>query len=381
MDSFIRSRFSRRLLLSYVLVILVSVGILALTSNLAIPSYFDNHMRSMGAGMAGMMGDTTNSSMMGSLYEDFRIVFTQSLLLGIVVALLVAVLVSALISRRVVAPVQQMMLASQRIAEGRFDERVNLPGSVQGRALDELDQLAYSFNRMAEQLEQIERRRSELIGDVSHELRTPLSAIKGSMEALEDGVLTPDAETFRQIQKEASRMERLVEDLQELSRVEAHAFTLNLQPLPLQPLVAEVTRHLEHTARSKGITVLVDLPASLPVVMLDEDRMRQVMTNLLGNALQYSPVNGRVEISAYQQAQELVISVRDEGIGIPAEHLKLIFTRFYRVDKSRSRDYGGSGIGLTIARHLVEAHGGELWAESQGEGKGSTFFFTLRVSA
>jgi histidine kinase len=212
---------------------------------------------------------------------------------------------------------------------------------------------------------------------VAHELRTPLATIKGSMEGLLDGVLPAEAATFQQIYHEADRLQRLVYDLQELSRVEAGAFELKRRPAHIRDLVEATAARLGRQFEEKGVALETDVPADLPPVPLDEDRVGQVLINLVGNALQYTPSGGRVRVAACRQAGELRVAVSDSGIGIAPEHLSLIFTRFYRVDRSRSRAGGGSGIGLTIAKHLVEAHGGHIWAESAGPGQGSTFTFTL----
>jgi histidine kinase len=245
---------------------------------------------------------------------------------------------------------------------------------------DELGTLAMSFNRMAEKLEQTEQMRRQLIGDVSHELRTPLTAIKGSMEGLIDGVLPADAATFEQIHQEAARLERLVDDLQELSRVEARAYQLDLQSIQIEDLITATVTRLQGQFEAKGVTLLTDLPSNLPAVQADHDRLSQVLTNLIGNALQYTPEGGKVTVLTAPVGNEVLVSVADTGVGIASEHLAQIFNRFYRVDKSRSRAGGGSGIGLTIARFLVEAHGGRIWAESPGADQGSTFTFTLPIT-
>jgi histidine kinase len=217
-----------------------------------------------------------------------------------------------------------------------------------------------------------------LIGDVSHELRTPLTAIKGSMEALIDGVLPATPETFQQIQGEAERLNRLVDDLQELSRVEARAYALDVRSLDVPTLIQAVVKRLSHLAQSKHISLQLNLASDLPHIRADEDRTIQVLTNLTANALQYTPENGKIIISAKQVNQAVQFTIQDTGIGIPPEHLAHIFDRFYRVDKSRSRQSGGgSGIGLTIARALVDTQGGRVWAESTGDGQGSTFAFLL----
>jgi histidine kinase len=290
-------------------------------------------------------------------------------------SVLAALLVSWFLSRRIVAPVQILTDASQRIADGHYAERVKVEGA------DEIAQLAARFNQMATQLEQVESMRRQLIGDVTHELRTPLTSIKGYMEGLVDGVLPATPDTFNQIHHEADRLSRLVDDLQELSRVEAKAYSLDLRSIAVSNLVQTTVKRLSPQATAKRIAFRSNLPADLPPVQADEDRITQVLVNLVANAIQYTPEGGEVTISAARQADEVHISVKDTGIGIPPEHLANLFTRFYRVDKSRSRNAGGgSGIGLTIARHLVEAHGGRIWAESKGDGQGSIFTFSLKIA-
>jgi two-component system sensor histidine kinase BaeS len=252
---------------------------------------------------------------------------------------------------------------------------------VQVSGSDELAQLGTRFNQMAGELDQVESMRRQLIGDVSHELRTPLTAIKGSMEGLIDGVLPASAETFQQIHAEADRLNRLVDDLQELSRVEARAVGLQLRSVDISSLMFTVVKRLGPQAESKHVTLELEPSSGLPQVLADEDRAAQVLINLIGNALQYTPEGGKVMVAARPASDQVEIRVRDTGIGIPPEHLSQIFDRFYRVDKSRSRRAGGgSGIGLTIARAIVEAHGGHIGAESDGKGRGSTFTFTLPVA-
>jgi histidine kinase len=313
------------------------------------------------------------------LFDGFRAAVTEALTLAGIAATLAAVAVSVFVSRQVVAPVQAMMVASHHIADGHYDERVQVPGDPAKGELDELAQLALSFNQMAEKLAQTEDMRRQLIGDVAHELRTPLTAIKGSMEGLMDGVLPGNEETFMGIYREADRLQRLVNDLQELSRVEAGAYELNLQHVQVSTFMADITARLSRQFEEKGVALETDIPSNLPPVLADKDRIDQVLINLVGNALQYTPDGGRVWVTATLQGHETFIAVHDTGTGISPEHLPSLFTRFYRVDKSRSRAGGGSGIGLTVAKYLVEAHGGRIWAESEGAGQGSTFTFTLPV--
>ena len=321
------------------------------------------------------MGQGQGQGVGKTLFENFRASMFESLGYAVAASVLAALLVSLFLSRRIVAPVRDLTDASQRLADGHYDERVQVNGS------DEIAQLAARFNQMAAQLEQVESMRRQLIGDVTHELRTPLTSIKGYMEGLVDGVLPSTPETFNQIHHEADRLSRLVDDLQELSRVEAKAYSLDFRSVTVSNLVQTTVKRLSPQATAKRINLRSNLPADLPHIQADEDRITQVLVNLVANAIQYTPEGGDVTISAARHEDEIYISVKDSGIGIPPEHLANLFTRFYRVDKSRSRNAGGgSGIGLTIAKHLVEAHGGRIWAESAGEGQGSTFSFSLKIA-
>ncbi len=383
MTDYLRHHLGAKLLLSYLVIIAVGSIVLIVASQFSAPNAFNRHMAAMmgtGAnqmmgGMGGMMGGPGQGGAGQFLYQDFRASFNEALAYAVLAAVIVAAAISIFLSRGVVAPLQAVMDASQRIANGRYDERVKVRGE------DELAQLASRFNQMAAKLEQVESMRRRLIGDVSHELRTPLTAIKGSREGLVDGVLPATPETFQEIHAEADRLSRLVDDLQELSRVEAGAYQLDIKPVDVSAVVRTVAKRLSLQFESKRISLDLDLVPDLPRVLADEDRAVQVLTNLAGNALQYTQENGSVTISASREKDEIQIAVRDTGIGIAPEHLSHIFDRFYRVDKSRSRRAGGgSGVGLTIARALVEAQGGRIWVESEGEGKGSTFTFTLPIT-
>lgn len=363
-------RLETRIFLSHILVIGLAALVLVITSQASLPNAFNRHMR--GYGMDGFM---RGMRMMGDFYREYRNSFNEALLLALVVAVGLAVIVSGWLSWRIVSPLQAMMRASQRIAQGHYDERVEIQGE------DELAELAQRFNSMAEQLEQVEARRRQLIGDVSHELRTPLTAIKGYMEGLMDGVFPPTPETFQQIYQEADRLSRLVEDLQELSRVEARAIPLHFRAVAIGDVIRTVKKRLGAQAEARGLTLTVNIPKDLPPVRGDEDRLIQVLSNLVDNAIQYTPKGGQILIEAKRSGEEVHVSVQDTGIGISAEHLPRIFDRFYRAERSRARARGGSGVGLTIAKHLVEAHGGRIWAESEGEGKGSRFTIALPLLA
>ena len=235
---------------------------------------------------------------------------------------------------------------------------------------------------MASSLETTERRRVELIGDVAHELNTPISTLKGYLEGLLDGVVEPSMQTWASLHDEADRLQRLVADLQELSRAEARQLSLKLESVDLAATAQAALDRLKTDFLDEGLELVSHIPSGLPQVMADRHRIVQVLTNLLTNALRYTPAPGSVTltISRSSQGHELLTQVADTGLGIAPEYLPHLFERFYRVDKSRSRAAGGSGVGLTLAKALVEAMGGRIWVESSGLDKGSTFFFTLPVT-
>jgi histidine kinase len=285
-----------------------------------------------------------------------------------------ALAVSLFVTRRIVAPISRMAAASQAIAGGEYQTRVEV------HERDELGDLARSLNEMAASLENAERRRVHLIGDVAHEIRTPLATLRGYLEGLADGVVDPAPELFTQLYDETTRLQRLIDDLQELSRVESGRVQLDPRLITPGTLIEMAVSRLRRAFEAKGVRLSVESTAVLPEVVADEDRTIQVLTNLLSNALQYTPVDGDVYLSAGREERFVRFSVRDTGVGIPAEHLPHVFDRFYRVDPSRSRVQGGSGIGLAIARSLVTAQGGSIEVESAGPNQGSRFSFTLPIA-
>jgi signal transduction histidine kinase len=360
-----------KLLFSYLIVLLVGVLVILVSVSFTARMAYNRHLMPSGMHMGQEMMAVPRGQIQ---FANFRAGVFEALGYAALAASVAAVIVSVFFSRRIIRPLQAMTQASRRIATGHYDERVLVDGE------DELAQLAGSFNQMAGQLEQTESMRRRLIGDVAHELRTPLTTIKGSIEGLVDGILPPDEETYSLIFDETERLGRLVDDLQELSRVESGAYPLDKQPVEAAALAATAAKRLARAFDEKQVALTLSLPADLPPLLADEDRILQVLTNLLNNALQYTPAGESVTVSAQKNAEFVQFSVHDTGAGIAPENLDLIFSRFYRVDVSRSRQAGGgSGIGLTLAKHLVEAHGGSIWAESPGVGMGSTFYFTIPI--
>jgi len=361
----VRRHLGWKLLASYLLIILVGAIVLWTTAQAVVPGVVAEHQ----ALMTRLLGP--HPDLQPALVTELVGAVNTALGLAAAAAVMTALAVSLFVARRIVAPIRTMAQASTRIAAGRYDERVPVPSD------DELGELAVRFNQMADSLARVEEHRRDLIADVAHELRTPLASIAASVEGLVDGVMPATPETFSRVSRDATRLQRLVDDLQNLSRAEAGQVPLHLRRVAVRDLVAAAVGRLRPQFDEKGVGLTVEEGPEGVAVLVDPDRIGQVLVNLLGNALQYTPAGGRVEIRARREHGHAAVAVTDTGIGIAAEHLARVFDRFYRVDRSRARASGGSGIGLTIARHLVEAHGGSIRAESAGPGLGSTFTVTL----
>jgi signal transduction histidine kinase len=303
----------------------------------------------------------------------FFVRFWWQLVAAGVLAAGVALFVARWLARGMTRPLRDMAAAAQEMERGAYGRRVVTASR------DEVGQLAEAFNRMSGELENLERLRRELIANVSHELKTPISALRAHLENLIDGVERADPATLQVMLTQSERLGRLVDQLLELSRFESGDLPLHREAVRLRPLVAQVRSEIEVTTGARDVELDDRVPADLPPVYADPERIHQVVFNLLDNAVRFTPAGGRVTISAARRDGEVAVAVADTGPGIPAEHLPRLFDRFYRVDTARSRDDGGTGIGLAIARSIVEAHGGRIHAESE-PGRGSTFTFELPVA-
>ena len=354
-----------KLFLSHFLVVLVAVLTLLMAVLIIAPIIFGRFEPAL------LLGGTDDTPA-----EAFGQTLLYSLLAAGVVATVAAALASLFVSRRFVEPLRYVLAATSRIASGRYGERVPV------RDADELGELSQSFNAMARALEEAERRRMEVISDVSHELRTPLSTIRGYMEGLAEGVVEPSQETWTLLYAEFERLGRLVDDLRRLSRAEAGQLDLSIAPVSPAEVVRLTVGGMLPLFDEKGVELKSAVQGGLPSVLADVDRVVQVLSNLLSNALRHTPDGGRVVVEAEASGDEVTFEVTDTGTGIAPEHLERLFERFYRVEKSRSRGEacGGSGVGLAISRALVEAMSGRIWVESPGLGEGATFAFTLPVS-
>jgi len=292
---------------------------------------------------------------------------------GGLVAVAIAVVMTFFLSRKILAPVKTLTSAARRLGRGDLSQRLQLKDK------GEMGELTKAFNSMAGDLERTEQLRQNMVADAAHELRTPLSNIRGYLEAIRDGIKKPDADTIRSLDEEANLLSRLVDDLQALSLAEAGELKLNCQAEDITKLIKQAVAARHNQVIAKGISISTEVSKKLPSVNVDSRRIGQVLHNLLENAIAHIAKSGSIVVTAQEQDNWVKVSVTDTGEGIPAEDLPSIFERFYRVDKSRARATGGSGLGLTIAKRLVEAHGGKIEAQSE-LGKGSCFSFTLPVS-
>lgn len=303
------------------------------------------------------------------------------LLWGAIVAIIVALVITLFLSQRISAPIHAITLAASKLGKGDFSQRVNFKGK------DEVGKLVQTFNSMAGELMSMtdnliraKQLQQNLVADVAHELRTPVASIQAYMEAIQDGLLEPTKENLNSMYEDIGLLSRLIGDLQVLSQADSNELNLICQPENISTVIHRVMESMQSQVNTKGIKLSIDLPSLLPAVEIDALRISQVLRNLLDNAISHTPQGGEIKIAAKEYDGYIEVEVSDTGEGIPEQELPNIFERFYRVDKSRTRATGGSGLGLTIAKRLVEAHGGEINVQSE-LGKGSSFIFTIPKSS
>ncbi|MFW6097273.1 MAG: sensor histidine kinase [Chloroflexota bacterium] len=294
----------------------------------------------------------------------------RALWLGALGGTAIAVLLGALLAGTLTRPLREMADASHAMAQGQLEQQVPV------RSDDELGELARAFNRMSAELTRITRQRRQMTADIAHDLRTPLTVLAGYLEAMEEGTLKPTPERLGMMQQEVAGLTRLVEDLRVLSLADADRLELNLAPADVGELLARVRDVHAPQAEAGSIALQVDVAPDLPQVRLDPARMRQVIGNLVSNALRHTAAGGSVTLQAARDDDGVVLRVQDTGSGIAGEDLPHIFDRFYRGDTARGAGRAASGLGLAIARSLVEMHGGTIGVESK-PGEGSTFTIWL----
>ncbi|MBI1276684.1 MAG: HAMP domain-containing protein [Anaerolineaceae bacterium] len=298
----------------------------------------------------------------------------QALLIGAIGAAALGLLVGILLSRQFLRPLTELTSAIQAMKQGDLNQQ------VQVRTRDELGDLAATFNQMSAEIHRVNQQRRQMTADIAHDLRTPLMVISGYLEALRDGTLPPTPERFDAMNVEALQLKRLVEDLRTLSLADAGELKLVYQTVQPGELLAQVKQSFEPLADEHKVALKVDVQQSLPNLRIDPDRMVQVIANLVTNALRYTPVGGTVTLQARQSKDSVQLAVKDTGAGIPADKLPNIFERFYRIEESRHQNEGESGLGLAIAKSIVEAHQGTIAAEST-LGVGTSIIITLQPAS
>ncbi len=361
-----------RLLLSQLAVLAVTIASLAVVSRLYTPRYFVVTLERM-----ELRGVRIQQQVKGQILQGFEDAWLQGLFWSAVLGGAAAGGVSWWLSRRITRPLLRMEKVTRQFAAGDFSSR------VPSLEIPEFDRLGHSFNRMANDLEGVEQRRRELVGDLTHELRTPLTIVKGYLEGLADGAIAPTPAAYERLAKETERLQRLVNDLQELSKLESGYLPIDTQAVAIAPLVAQVCdRFAAQLVNSDRVKLISDLPENLPAVWGDPARIEQILVNLLSNAFRHTDV-GTISVRVYTQTASgtnlVWIAVADTGEGIAEADLPRVFERFWRADRSRDRVSGGSGVGLAICRRLVELQSGTITVTSK-LGVGSTFSFSLPIA-
>jgi len=354
-----------RLLVSHLLVVVLSMVIVALSGVSINPLLFDRKVQEMQN--KGLL-DIDSQTEQKLITQEFHHSWGKSMTISIALGAIGAFGLSYLVARRIRHPLQKITTVMQEFREGNF--KVRIPSND----IPELDYVSQSFNLMARSLEDSEQKRSELISDMTHELRTPLTVTRGYLERLLDGKSEPSPELFQSLIQENRRLERLVNNLQELSKAQAGTIAVKLEAIALKPILSMlVERFAEQLV--EDIELFLEYNSKAVSVIGDRDCLEQVLVNLIGNAIQYTEV-GKIIVRTYDRDHRVWIEVQDTGIGIASEDLPYVFARFWRADKARSRRSGGTGIGLAITKCLVELQGGEIEVASQLN-EGSIFRFFL----
>lgn len=294
----------------------------------------------------------------------------QALLLAALSATGIALILGILLARSLTRPLRELTTATRAVARGDLEQQVAV------RSQDELGELTAAFNQMSTDLARATQSRRQMTADIAHDLRTPLTVIGGYLESMHDGVLQPTPERLEMMQTEVGHLKRLVDDLRTLSLADAGSLTLNKIEITPKALLLRVTDIYQLLAEKIEVSLTARISPDLPLVCVDEERLVQVLGNLVSNALRYTPKGGQIIVEAKGSDDSVLLSVQDTGIGITAEDLSRIFERFYRVDQSRRQNEGESGLGLSIARSIIEAHGGTIAVESE-MGRGTKFTITL----
>lgn len=355
--------FASRLLATQTLVLLAGAVTTWFVASLVGPSIFRTHLSRAGVAQTSSEGRHVE--------EAFRSALLISISVALLVATITALVVTWYFTRRVRRSISQVASAACEVAAGRYDDRVTDPGLGA-----EFATLTGSYNALAQRLAKVEATRRRMLADLAHEMRTPLATVEAHLEAVEDGVRSLDEDTLQVIRLSTRRLNRLAEDIAAVSQVEEGTLAIDPQMVPASALAAAAAEGARDRFTAKGVRLETRLETH-ELVLADHDRTGQVLGNLLDNALRHTPPGAGVTMSCCRQGRWVELAVTDSGEGIAPEHLAHVFDRFYRVDTARDRTRGGSGIGLSISKALVEAHGGTLTATSDGLGHGARF--TVRL--
>jgi signal transduction histidine kinase len=355
-----------RLLLAQTLVLLAGAATVWIVAAVVGPPLFREHLHR--AGVPAMSSEQMHAE------EAYTYATAISIGVALGVSALAALVVTWYFSRRVQRSVAEVSSAAAAVADGRYDSRVSSP-----QLGDDFDSLASAFNQMASRLESVEATRRRLFGDLAHEIRTPVSVLEAYLEAVEDGVKILDRETTAMLRDQTRRLVRFSDDVAALAQAEEGEASIAATSVDPVALIESTVTAAADRFSAKGVTLASNVEGDLPALWADPQRLGQVLGNLLDNALRHTPTGGRVDVSTKADHNDVAITVTDNGDGVTAEHLPHLFERFYRVDAARDREHGGAGIGLAIAKALVEAHDGHITASSRGPGTGATLTITLPV--
>jgi signal transduction histidine kinase len=361
-----RLNLRQRLFLSHMIVMIVGLTTLLAVGKIYSPRLFVEHLQRLEISGINLY------FVKRQLLDGFESAWSRGAFWSMIVGAVAAGGLSYLVSNRIMQPLIQMQRITQKFAAGNLQER------MPANEIPELNRLADSFNRMAYALEGVEQRRRELVGDLTHELRTPLTVLEGYLEGLADGTIEATPDIYVRLAKESARLRRLVNDLQELSKAEAGYLPIKAVPLELRPMLAGLVQKFADQLIEGETQLQLDCPADLPWALADAERVEQILVNLIGNALRYTP-QGSVTVQARSEHTQIWIAVSDTGLGIAPEELPHVFERFWRSDRSRDRNSGGTGVGLAISRRLVELQKGTIEVTSI-LGQGSTFRFSLPIA-
>jgi signal transduction histidine kinase len=356
-----------RLLLAQTLVLLAGGATTWVVALVVGPPLFREHLHQAGV--------EHNSNEQFHAEQAYQHATALSIAVAITVAASTAFVVTAYLSRRLQHSIAELSQAAAAIAEGHYDIRVAPP-----QLGDEFENLAGSFNQMAQRLQSVESTRRRMFGDLAHEIRTPVAVLEAYLEAVEDGVKTLDPQTIAMLREQTGRLVRFSADAAALAQAEESHTAIARGPVDTAELLTALKAAFADRYAAKAVALHTEAGDTAPI-WADRQRLTQVLGNLLDNALRHTPAGGHVTLTTTRRGPEVAFTVTDDGDGIPAGHLPHVFERFYRADSARDRGHGGSGIGLAIAKALTEAHGGHISAASRGPGQGTTFTVAVPVAS